>query len=134
MTYSVICQRRQSSAQSSLCMDIAYKKEEQEEEDDAKNNAPFDGVRSWTRPPPIRAIGICAGDAAVVTPSKSAEEQLHWRHLLCFRAPAQYGMYKNEARSTTKPAMTRRIKVRKVCTSVNDGPTKVQIRWGEKKK
>ena len=30
--------------------------------------------------------------------------------------------------------MTRRIKVRKVCTSVNDGPTKVQIRWGEKKK
>jgi hypothetical protein len=30
--------------------------------------------------------------------------------------------------------MTRRIKVRKVCTSANDGTTKVQIRWGEKRK
>jgi hypothetical protein len=81
-------------------MDMAYKKEEQEEEDDASNNAPFDSIRSWTRPPPIRAKGIFAGDAAVVTPSKSTEEQLHWRHLMCVRAPARYGIYKNEARST----------------------------------
>jgi hypothetical protein len=81
-------------------MDIAYKKEEQEEEDDASNNAPFDSKRSWTRPPPIRAKGICAADPAVVTPSKSTEWQLYWRHLMCLRAPVRYGMYKNEAGST----------------------------------
>jgi hypothetical protein len=34
-------------------MGIAYKEEEQEEDDDASNNGPFDGIRRWTRPPPI---------------------------------------------------------------------------------
>lgn len=84
-------------------MEITYKEEGQEEDDDASNNAPFDGIRNRTRPPPIRAQGICADGAAVstpsVTPSEGTKEQLYWRHLTRLRAPVRYGL-ENEARST----------------------------------